>query len=68
MEVEDTDDVIGVCSECQSDQPNQYMERSPFAQAGQSPPCKYCGGVVILVYRESRDQALREANRERGLT
>jgi DNA-directed RNA polymerase subunit RPC12/RpoP len=65
--IQDPDDVIGVCSECKSDQPNQYMERSPFAQEGKPVPCKYCGGVVIITYRETRDSALDGSDRSRGI-
>jgi DNA-directed RNA polymerase subunit RPC12/RpoP len=66
--VENTDDVVGVCSECKSDQPDRYMENSPFAQAGSSVPCKYCGGVVIIVYREARNEALGGSDRSRGIS
>lgn len=65
--IEDTDDVIGVCSECHSDQPLEYMMRSPFAQNGQNVPCKYCGGVVVITYRETRDTALNQSDRSRGI-
>ena len=65
--IENSDDVVGVCSECKSDQPDQYMERNTFAQAGLSVPCKYCGGVVIIVYREVRDQTLNNSDRARGI-
>jgi DNA-directed RNA polymerase subunit RPC12/RpoP len=64
--VNDPDDVIGVCSECQSDQPNRYMVNSPFAQEGKNVPCKYCGGVVIITYRETRDDALDQSDNNRG--
>jgi DNA-directed RNA polymerase subunit RPC12/RpoP len=66
-EIQDEDDVIGVCSECKSDQPDAYMMRSAFAQAGSPVPCKYCGGVVIITYRETRNQALKGSDRTRGL-
>jgi DNA-directed RNA polymerase subunit RPC12/RpoP len=65
--IENPDDVVGVCSECKSDQPDSYMERSPFAQAGSPVPCKYCGGVVIITYRELRDDALKGSDRSRGI-
>jgi DNA-directed RNA polymerase subunit RPC12/RpoP len=65
--IENTDDVIGVCSECHSDQPFEYMTRSPFAQNGQNVPCKYCGGVVVITYRETRDSALDQSDRSRGI-
>jgi len=65
--IQNPDDVIGVCSECGSDQPMSYMENNPFAHQGASVPCKYCGGVVIIVYREQRDSSINGSNKERGL-
>ena len=65
--IQDPDDVIGVCSECKSDQPERYMFNSPFAQEGKPVPCKYCGGVVIITYRETRDQALEGSDKSRGV-
>ena len=65
--IQNPDDVIGVCSECKSDQPNSYMEKSPFAQAGQNVPCKYCGGVVIITYRETRNRSLDQSDTNRGI-
>lgn len=67
MSIQDPDDVIGVCSECKSDQPESYMFRSPFAQDGKPVPCKYCGGVVIITYRETRDSALGQSDSSRGI-
>jgi len=67
MPVQDEDDVIGVCTECKSDQPMHYMYNSPFAQDGKSVPCKYCGGVVVIVYREIRDQSLNDSDTGRGI-
>ena len=66
--IEDPDDVIGVCTECHSDQPEQYMIRSPFAQDGKAVPCKYCGGVVVITYRETREESIDQSNRSRGLS
>jgi DNA-directed RNA polymerase subunit RPC12/RpoP len=65
--VNNSDDVVGVCSECHSDQPDAYMYRSPFAQEGKSVPCKYCGGVVVITYRETRNSALDQSNKSRGI-
>lgn len=67
MPIQNEDDVIGVCTECKSDQPMSYMMNNPFAQAGQSVPCKYCGGVVIIVYREIRDNSLDKSDDKRGI-
>lgn len=65
--IENPDDVVGVCSECKSDQPDRYMYKSPFAQEGKPVPCKYCGGVVIITYRETRDSALDGSDKSRGI-
>ena len=65
--IDNPDDVIGVCSECKSDQPEGYMYRSPFAQDGKPVPCKYCGGVVIITYRETRNEALDQSDNSRGI-
>lgn len=66
-EVTDPEDVVGVCSECKSDQPDSYMMNNPFAQAGQPASCKYCGGVVIIVYRELRNRSLDQSDKSRGI-
>ena len=58
-------EVVGVCIECKSDQPNSYMERSPFGE----PPCKYCGGVVKVFPKEERRKKneLAKQDRQRGI-
>lgn len=63
----EVDDVIGVCSECKSDQPEKYMYNSPFAQEGKAVPCKFCGGVVIITYRQTRNRALDGSDKSRGI-
>lgn len=68
MAIDNPDDVVGVCSECHSDQPDSYMYKSPFAQEGKPVPCKYCGGVVIITYREIRDEALKDSDGGRGIS
>jgi len=65
--IQNPDDVIGVCSECKSDQPMSYMYKNAFAQQGLAVPCKYCGGVVIITYRETRNSSLDSNSRERGI-
>lgn len=66
--IKNPDDVIGVCSECKSDQPMEYMYKNPFAQQGLAVPCKYCGGVVVITYRETRDSSLDSSDRDRGIS
>jgi len=66
--IKDPNDVIGTCSECHSDQPESYMYNSPFAQEGKAVPCKYCGGIVIITYRESRNSSLDQSDRDRGIS
>lgn len=59
--IKDPDYVVGLCSECKSTQPNSYMERSVFAQEGSPPPCRYCGGVVVITYGELQGEALNQS-------
>jgi hypothetical protein len=67
-EIENPDDVIGVCSECKSDQPMNYMYNNAFAQQGLAVPCKYCGGVVVITYREVRNSSLKSSDKDRGIS
>jgi len=60
-------ELIGVCTECRSDQRDSYMEKNPFYQQGGSVPCQFCGGVVIVVRRDQRDSTLRRLNERRGI-
>jgi hypothetical protein len=64
---EEEDDAVGVCSECRSEQTDNSMYKSPFAQAGMPPACKYCGGVVVIVYKSQKDKSLDQLDRERGI-
>jgi hypothetical protein len=43
------------------------MYKSPFAQDGKVVPCKYCGGVVAIVYREERDSSIKDSKNKRGI-
>lgn len=63
VDLQQEDDAVGVCTECKSDQPDKYMMNSPFEQ----PPCKFCGAPTVVVMRSSREQALRQIDRERGI-
>lgn len=57
---------IGVCTECHSDQPASYMEKTQFAQ----PPCKFCGGVVSIIRytsEEDRNRYLERQDTQRGI-
>jgi len=61
------DDVIGLCSDCGTEQSDRAMFNSPFAQAGVPPVCKYCRGVVVICYRRDKQKVLDDINRQRGL-
>jgi hypothetical protein len=68
---DDEDEIIGVCIECHSDQPESYMERQ-LEKRWQGPgdfsvPCKLCGGVVKVVSRSQRNNFLAIQDRRRGL-
>lgn len=57
---------IGVCTECQSDQPAGYMERTKWPE----PPCKYCGGVTKVIPADNaaaRKAMLAQINTSRGI-
>jgi len=61
------DDLIGVCTECKSEQRDSYMEKNPFYQQGGSVPCGYCGGITVVVARGEKDKALKQRDGRRNL-
>lgn len=61
------DEEVAVCTECHSDQPDQYIIKNIFFQQGGEIPCKYCSGLVIITTRSNRKRAINRRNRERGL-
>jgi len=65
--IQDPDDVIGMCSECKSEMPNSYMTNSVFAQEGVPVPCKYCGGVCVITYRELAESIKDTLDSNRGI-
>lgn len=65
-------ELIGVCSECHSDNPDSYVENNGFYQTfgpfgGQHIPCKFCNGRLIFVSRAQRDARLSQEDSKRGL-
>jgi hypothetical protein len=63
----DPNEVIGICTECASEQPMKYMESSPFTQQGSSAPCKFCGGVTTITERKDVEAVLAQVSRQRGI-
>jgi hypothetical protein len=63
-----SDDVIGLCTECGTEQSDRSMFSSPFAQAGVPPVCRYCKGVVVVCYKRDRDKVLNDIRRQRGIS
>lgn len=61
------DDLLAVCSECHSDQPDSYVEKNIFYRQGGNVPCKFCGGVCFITTYGSRDNAIKQSDRDRGL-
>lgn len=59
--IQNPDDVVGVCTECKGITEPQMMERNIFAQEGQNPPCRFCGGVVVVAYREIIDERFKNS-------
>lgn len=60
-------DEVAVCTECHTDVPLRTVIKSPFFHQGGDIPCKVCGGVVRIVRRVSRDQALAAMDERRGV-
>jgi len=58
--VKNKEDVIGLCSECKSVMPPGYMENNIFAAEGVPADCKYCGGVVVVTYRELANEHMKD--------
>ena len=59
-------DDIGTCTECHSDQPDDYTDRQ-LAKGWDRFPCKWCGGVAMMVAKENRNNALKQSDRRRGI-
>ena len=59
--------VVGMCTECKTTIPTTTMARDPFAQAGQPPVCKVCGGVVAIIDITNQEAAKVQMDRGRGL-
>lgn len=60
-------DLIAVCSECKSDNPDSYVENNPFYKQGGAIPCKFCGGILIITERGNRENALRRMDTQRAI-
>ena len=65
--VTNPDDVIGMCSECKSEMPHSYMVNNVFAQEGVPVPCRYCGGVCVITYRELAESIKDTLDGNRGI-
>ncbi len=65
--IQNPDDVIGLCSECKSTHERAVMEKDIFAAEGVPPSCRYCGGVVVITYREIASQVKERLDGARGI-
>lgn len=61
------DELVGICTECASEQRDSYMNKNPFFQQGKPVSCQYCGGVVVIGKKSDRKKILAQVNRQRGL-
>lgn len=57
---------LAVCTECHSDQPDNYAIKQ-LKMGWDNFPCKWCGGVALLVLKKDREAALRKSDTRRGL-
>lgn len=58
---------IAFCMECGNDQPDKYIEKSPFYTQGGSTPCKWCYGVTVISDKKEKEGILRRNNQKRGI-
>lgn len=58
----DDDDVIAMCTDCGSVKEDSRAMKDPFLQEGINGVCRFCGGPVIVTYR---DQAANLMERRR---
>jgi hypothetical protein len=63
----DDEDVVGLCTDCGTQQTDRHMFNSSFARDGKSAVCKYCSGVVTVCYRRDIADVLNQINIKRGL-
>lgn len=68
-----SEEMIAVCTECKSDNPDSYVNSNPFFQGTGSHndvhvPCKYCKGRLVFVTRARRESVLMIEDRRRGLS
>ena len=61
------DDVIGLCTDCGTEQTDRHMYNSAFAQAGLPAVCKYCKGVVTVCNKRDKDQVIKQIHIKRGI-
>lgn len=61
------DEVIAICTECKSEQNPAKVEKNLFYRSGGAIPCQFCSGIVMLVDRGDKENALKQIDRERGL-
>ena len=62
---EEYDPYHAFCTDCGKRFPDSWAEKNPFLQAGNSPSCPACGGVVAVMdeRRAAKDIAKDQAGR-----
>lgn len=61
------EEYIAFCLDCGSDQPDQYIESSPFYRDGSSTPCKWCYGVTTIGLKKNKSEIIRRNKQRRGI-
>lgn len=60
-------EMIAICTECKSMIPDRMIERDVHYRNGNKVSCRFCGGVVAIVDRSKIGNAMKQADRQRGL-
>lgn len=58
--IQNPDDVVGICSECKTVHEAQVLEKDIFVNEGVASSCRYCGGVVVLTFREKITEGMKD--------
>lgn len=62
-----SDEVHGYCLDCGKKMSDKWMYRNAFVQAGQSPSCSTCGGVVAVIHAKDAQREIAKNQQSRGI-
>jgi hypothetical protein len=57
---DDDEDVIAMCVDCGSVKDDNRAAKDPFLQEGLTGVCRFCGGPVIVTYRDQAENIMNQ--------